>query len=528
MKSYFFTGIEFVKKRSGNAVGVVMVVNSLLAVVALLREVFFALYLGTSSQADALLVAFFIPDTVGNNLLAVAVGVAAVPVFSKLYIDKDFSRLYAGVKGTLKAFGLLSLFLVILFAIFAGEITGSLGKGFTGETSLLCLRLFYIMIPAVVLYPIFTIGSAVMQVFNRFFVPAVGPVLFNLVFLGGIIFSYAWHFSLTEGARFIAFSILTAVLVMAVLVWAAIYILGIFPGRRKDIGPELLSDETNTGRDLQKVFKMFFPYLLVLLTMQSVLYVERYLASQLGTGSVAALNYAYRVAQFPIWVFVLAIGTVALPSLSKSRGLGQESEFKGTLLKSLWAVLIITVPLACVFFLLRIPVVTILLKRGAFDAVSLQVTAGILAGYALAIVGQGIVQIGIRVFLSVEKMKQPLICLTISSLMNIALDFYLAAKLGSAGLGYGAAIGALINAVLMLYFLDKVLELSLKKHGGKVVRLLLANVPLVIVLILCKKLWLFWFESAGLLGQSGYVALVVMAVGISYWFGLRLFKLIHN
>ena len=70
------------------------------------------------------------------------------------------------------------------------------------------------------------------------------------------------------------------------------------------------------------------------------------LASYLPTGSISFLYYADRLVQFPLGVFGVAVGTVALPSLSKLASAGKTGEFTDTLNASLRLTLFICLPAA--------------------------------------------------------------------------------------------------------------------------------------------------------------------------------------
>ncbi len=501
-----------------NTVSTVAVINLILAATALFKDIFLAFYLGTSVQADALLLAYFIPDTAGNNLLASALGVACVPVFSRLYVTGEQLRLNRAVAGSIIYFGALSFILMIIFYLAGNTVVSTLGAGLEEGVRGLCVELLILILPSMAVFPVISIGMAVMQVHNRFNIPALAPVLFNLVFLSAILYVHLVSLPLDKGVYLLAASVLAGAVSMAALTWLAItvYRIGV-PARPR------LAWLIRPGDDIVKIFKIFFPYLAILFTFQAVLAVERYLASGLEVGSIAGLNYAYRMAQFPLWVFVAAVSAVAFPSMSKATGLGQMTDLKGTVGKSISLVFIITVPLAVCLFVLRVPVVSILLQRGSFDSGSVQVTAGILAGYALSVVFQGLVVISLRAFLAVGRYEVPLLATLFSAGLNIVLDFVLVDVAGSAGLGYGAAAGALVNAVVSLFLLNRELGLEMGKRLGSTARILAANLPVLLVAGVFHEIWCL-VEGAGLIIRLGYVFGVV-AMGLPvYLVSLRLLK----
>jgi len=514
--------LETILEYLRSTIGTVVIINLVLAAAALLKDVFFASYLGTSAQADALILAFLIPDALANGLIAAAIGVSCVPVFSELYVKENLAGLKRVIKKVTILFFLASLALAVLFFIFRNQIFSVLGSGLDAESIRLCIRLFLILLPTILLFPFTAIETSILQVFDSFKIPAFAPVLYNLVFLGGIVIGHFYKMPVDRGVYLIAYAITAGVFAMALLLWIPL------SGTFKRLGP-LTPDETDirhreSTEGVKDILKVFFSYLLLLICIQSVQLVERHLASYFEEGSIAALNYAYRLSQFPIWVFAAAVGVVILPLMSKSRGAGRDKDTKRTLGKSLKLVLLIVIPIASAFYFLREPIVTILLQRGAFDIKSMQATAGILEGYAIAVVGQGILAICLKYFLAERKILYPLLTYAGGTIVNIALDYYFVRTIGLPGLGYGAAAGACINTLLLTVIIIRKLRVNLKNSLAEVFKVLLANVPLSVLFILYGRLWNLLQIDGNLLHQAVYVILVVSTGGVVYWAGLHIFK----
>lgn len=501
----------------GNTVSLIIMINLILAAVALFKDVFMASYLGTSSQADAFLLAYFLPDTVGNNLLASSLGIACVPVFSRLFVANEHYRLNKSITVIILYFMVFSVLLLIFFSLASKPIINNLGTGFSEYTRSLCTELFMIILPIIVAFPMITVGTSVLQVSNRFNIPALAPVLFNLVLLIGTLYVYLLPVPIQQGVYLLAASVLIGVIVMLALIWLAIR-----KYRIKVLVWPRFSELIRPAGDIREILRIFFPYLLILLSSQIVFTVERYLASKLEVGSIAGLNYAFRLAQFPLWVFVAAVSTVAFPSMSKATGLGHAEELKETLGKSLFLVFIVTLPLTVCLFFLRVPIISMLLQRGSFDDTSVKITAGILAGYTLTIVSQGIVLICLRAFLAIGRIFIPLLAVLISSGLTILFDYLLVDIIGSAGLGYGAAIGALVNSVALFYLINRELNLDMGRQLSNFMKVLVANLPVILVMALFCKVWYFMVAPSGFAFRVGYVFMVVVVGLPVYWVSLRL------
>jgi peptidoglycan biosynthesis protein MviN/MurJ (putative lipid II flippase) len=174
---------------------------------------------------------------------------------------------------------------------------------------------------------------------------------------------------------------------------------------------------------------------------------ERMIASNMETGTLAGLNYAYRVAQFPNWVFVAAVTAVILPAMSKAPGGSREA--KTELYRALKGTLALTIPAAALLFLLRETLIGLLFGRGAFDSHSVEVTAGMLAGYAFSVVGQALSGICLRYFLTVGRLYKPAAVCLASACVTIVFDLAAVPSIGPSALGWGSLAGWGLNALLM-------------------------------------------------------------------------------
>src|SRR5438132_5032090 len=63
-------------------------------------------------------------------------------------------------------------------------------------------------------------------------------------------------------------------------------------------------------------------------------------------GPVSWLNIAFRLMQLPLGIFGVAIGTVRLPRVSKSAGLGNTAEFRALLARVMRLAFLLTIPSA--------------------------------------------------------------------------------------------------------------------------------------------------------------------------------------
>src|SRR6202008_4241376 len=79
---------------------------------------------------------------------------------------------------------------------------------------------------------------------------------------------------------------------------------------------------------VRSILRLMGPSVIAASTTQVNVLVNSVFASQLGDGPTYWLNIAFRVMQLPLGVFGVALGTVALPLLSRMAATGQHGAFR--------------------------------------------------------------------------------------------------------------------------------------------------------------------------------------------------------
>lgn len=185
-----------------------------------------------------------------------------------------------------------------------------------------------------------------------------------------------------------------------------------------------------------------------ILMSQAVTLVERRLGAGLGEGALAVLSYAYKFTFLPLGILAGAIVAGTLPELSKDFHAGRLDGVRGIVRRQVVSFAAWSVPLACVLAYEARIWVDVALRRGHFDASAAQRTAACLTAYAPCVVLYGAGILFIR-GLQVQGRWRLLGLATAASVAGtIALDVFLAPRLGEVGLALGFSIGqALFLAV---------------------------------------------------------------------------------
>ncbi|MDP4084999.1 MAG: lipid II flippase MurJ [Bacillota bacterium] len=441
------------KKSASNTIKLLIFFNLLLAFVAFIKDIILASYFGTSSTADAINLAFFLPDMLGNNLIGAAVAVSTIPILTKLSTRNNLLILNSTIQTFTFLIGVGTLCFSVLLLFFSGPLFYLFHvNGPTHEP--IVLHYFFIMLPIIIISPIWQFGSSILQSKKKFVIPAITPVLFNLLVLIGLLFCQIKGVRQDNGGKIYSFMITFAIFIICFLTWFSIL-------REKEIKWSIKS--IRLKGEVKAILPTFCSYALILSFSQLALLFERFFAGSLETGTIAALSYAYRISQFPIWVFVAAINTFILPTISSHLENRDFSSFKSDLVKSFLFVIIISGVLSLFLVILSHPLLSLLLVRGNFTLQSVNLTSEILKGYSLSIVGQSLYVFCTRYYVAEGKMRVPLLTGLLGSCLNICLLYFFVPQFGAVGIGYAVSVSSTLSgAFLLSHFYKRLINMERK------------------------------------------------------------------
>lgn len=498
-------------------ISMLIVLNMVLAVVALVKDVYLASYLGATAVGDAFLLAFFLVDAVGNNLMAGGLLVGCVPYFSKLYIEKRFNALRKGSKNIVIVVLTFMIGLSILIYLSVEGIVALVGRGLDNETIISTVSLIKLLLPMLFTYPVIAVMVAYAQVHERFKVTAIVPIAYNLTILAGIIAAVKFNLTGYRGTRVIALTITSG---MAVIVFVLFIIDEMVSRKDRKIRIDIDQIEDTNGDNIltsvKKVLEATVPYMVLLILMQGMLYVERGMASRFESGSISGLNYAYRLSQFPIWVIVAAVNTVIYPKIAKKIA-GDELDSAIDLINmSVWNVIVLILPITGMFFIFREPIISTLFLRDAFDSYALKVTTSIFATYCMVVIPQSVIFLSVRFHMSLMEKRKAMVFLVFGFIINLIADFALLPYFKLYTFGIGATIGGLGSAALFIHdFKTSSISNNLIVMR-KVTKLILIGVSHLLLTYICFFLWNRYFSELGGIGRFISLGILLMTESILY------------
>lgn len=453
------------RKRSSVARSAGIVSLAVLAsrVLGLVREMVFAYLFGASKSIanDAYVIAFRIPNLLRDLFAEGALSSAFVPVFSDYLINKDEKEAFR--LSNLVATGLIVVLgtFVVLGVVFAEPLVAFIAPGFQADPGKfeLTVRMTRIMMPFILLVALAAQAMGVLNARDRFGIPALSSSFFNVgSIIGGLsvaglltdpTFSHPIRAIVdnpTEGIVGMAYGVLIGGFLQYGVQWPSL--------RRVGFSYRPLLSFSDPG--VRRMFGLMGPAVIGGAAVQVNVLINSNFASNIpGTGPVSWLNYAFRLMQFPIGVFGVAIATATLPAISRSAARKDEADFRHTLASSIRLAFLLTVPSAVGLIVLGQPIIALIYERGHFGPADTEHTAAALAFFAAGLTGYAAIKILAPAFYALGDSRTPMVISLASMLTNVVMNWSLVSVMQERGLALSTSTVALGNCGLLYFIMRK-------------------------------------------------------------------------
>ena len=383
-------------------------------VISLAQTVVIAQVFGISAEWDAFVTANRIPEQIFNLISGGALANAFIPIFSGYLAQEKRERAWKIASHVLNVVFLTTLFLSVLAFIFAPWLVDNVvAPGFDFATSQQTAALMRILLFSTLIFSISGIFMGTLHSHNHFLLPALAPIMFDVGLLIGVLF-------LIEpfGTTGIALgAVLGAALHMSIQIPGLVHY-------RMRWWPELgLHDP-----ELWHVVRLMIPRVLGMFVFNFNFLVMNNLASRLGTGSVSAFDWGWRLMQIPQTLIGTAMGTVIFPTLAKLSELADEDGKRDALSGALRFILIASIPSAVGLVVVGQPLVS-LLERGAFDASASALVYSTLQMFALGIIVHSALEVTAAGFFADKDTITPLYAAIGGSAINVFVAYNLSGVL---------------------------------------------------------------------------------------------------
>jgi putative peptidoglycan lipid II flippase len=499
-------------RRIAGATLIVMFFFVISRVTGLLREMIIGAQFGTSAELDAYLAAFRIPDLLFQLVAGGALGSAFIPTFSQLWTEEGEARAWQLFSRVLNLVTMLLVVLAGLAAILARPLVeGVIAPGFEPAQQILTAQLMRWMLISTVVFGASGLFMGALNATQHFALPAAAPILYNVAIILG-----AWLLAPFYGIYG---------LVMGVVGGALAHFAVQIPGL---VAQKARYSVDLTWRDpaVRAVGRLMGPRVLGLLFVQLNFLINTILASQLAEGSLAALNYAWMLMLLPQGIFAQAIATVAFPTFAAQIAARDQDALLRTLDRTLRTVLFLTLPAAVGLYVLRVPLIQILLERGNFTAESTAAVAYALQFFALGLVAHALVEIIVRVFYALHDTLTPVIIGIGAMLLNILFSLWWIGWLGYGGLALANSVATILEMLVLLALLRRRLgALPMRSLLVSAVRSTLAAVVMGLAVwgwlswLTDQPLWIMGLPTGWTAALGGLLIALITYAGVSFALG---------
>ena len=204
-----------------------------------------------------------------------------------------------------------------------------------------------------------------------------------------------------------------------------------------------------------RVIKQMGPAILGVSVSQISLIINTIFASFLVSGSVSWMYYADRLMEFPSGVLGVALGTILLPSLSKSFASGNHDEYCRLMDWGLRLCFLLALPSAVALGILAKPLTVSLFQYGKFTAFDAAMTQRALVAYSVGLMGLIVVKVLAPGFYSRQDIKTPVKIAIVTLIMTQLMNLAFIGPLKHAGLSLSIGLAACLNAGLLYWQLRK-------------------------------------------------------------------------
>jgi putative peptidoglycan lipid II flippase len=373
------------------------------------RDILIAIFLGASIYADAFFVAFRLPNTF-RRLFAEGVFNAA---FIPSYVEE---RTINKIEGKKFADDVLNLLIIVLLGIiflveiFTPAIVYMIAPGFYKDIEKfnLAVELTRITFPFLFFVSLSSFFSGILNSNNRFAAAAAAPIILNIFLILSLFFAYFFKLNFELNLSYAV--TLAGIFQLVFLIFFTNY---------------YYKPSINFKIKINSKVKFFFKKLLPSIFSSGVTQINILIGTIIASfesGAVSYLYYADRIYQINLAIAGIAIGTVALPELSKKIKSGSISEAMNIQNKSIELCLLLSIPACLGLIIASQQITSALFGYGSFLETDVILTAQALKYFGLGVPAFALIKVLSNLFFARDNTKIPFYISVFSVFLNILIS----------------------------------------------------------------------------------------------------------
>lgn len=481
-------------------------------IIGLVREVVIAHSGGATGAVDAYQISFVLPEILNHVVASGFLSITFIPIFSRyLAANREvegwrvFNIIFTGV-GTL-----LLIFIAIAF-YFTPSLVAVLVPGIDDPVlKARAVTMTRIILPAQFFFFAGGLFSAVQFAKERFFLPALAPLIYNLgIIVGGLYFG--------PQLGMVGFS------------WGAL--VGAFGGNfaiqyigARRVGMRLAVNWKLNHPDFRTYIFLSLPLMVGLTMTFSTEIFFKFFGSFLPPGSIAGLNYALRIMLILVAFFGQAVGVASFPFMARLAVENKIGEMN-RLLNNTLRYLALAIPFAVLIMVLRHEVVRLLYQRGQFDAAATHMTAGILVYMMIGAFAFAAQTVVVRGFYAFQNTLFPAVYSTIAVVASIPLYILGLKVMGVNGVALAISVSVTLQVILLFVIWNR----RYHNPDGRsiyifILKAVIASIPLGGAMFWLRRYLTPWIDASTVVGSLLIVIVITGFFGGVLVSGAALFNL---
>jgi putative peptidoglycan lipid II flippase len=466
-----------------------------------LRDTLIAVFLGTSAVADALFVAFRIPNTFRSLFAEGSFNSAFVPAYTK---QKGSKKNYFANQ-ILNLLIIFILFIIFVIEIFTPEFLFFISPGFQdidGKFDL-AVELSRITFPFLFFISISSFLSAILNSKGKFLITAAAPIILNILLILSLVFFHSSHTEVVYASSY------------ALTLAGIIQVIFLFFFAKKYFKIKL-SFVININNQVKSFFKKLLPSIFASGVNQINILIGTIIAS-FESGAVSYLYYADRIYQLPLALTGIAIATVILPSLSKEVFKLKLTKVNFIQNRSLELCLFLSLPATIGIFIASKQIISALYGYGFFDEESVMNTSAALLFFGIGLPAFGLIKIYSSFYFARSNTKFPFYLSLFSVILNISISLALFKSYGFLIIPLATSISAWLTVIIY--------QLNLIKSGYhsfdklfviRFIKSILCTVMMGLILSILLKYFANYLESKSILKAITLISMVLFSAFIYF------------
>lgn len=410
-------------------------------------------HFGLGSETDALFAGLAIPTLI-TSALEIQSPKILIPAFTRCTEDEGNEAASELVSRLISTFAAILCGGVLVLSVFAHLLIRIQAPGFQASAMHMGVRLFLILAWLTFVQGVAPILQSFLFSRHRFLVPSLSKFMQSFP---AIIFVFLYYQKLG------IYSVAVGMVFGAVLQFLLLAITA------KKHGLIWHFRWRPTDPKVREIVKMFGHPMLGHILSESKMFIENFLASLLGGGSLSVLRYASRIVEAISGVLLGGIVTSSLPLISVYTSEKKLGEMKKSVLDAIRLIAFLALPISCWLIFTGEPMVVLLFQRGKFSGADAAHTAMLIALLTPYVIFARLIGITQTPFYAKLDTRTPLLSVIFFFGLYAGTVALLLKPLGIYGFPIASSFASIMTAVIMSALLHRAFGplgwTGLKKFG---------------------------------------------------------------